>query len=277
MKCLEKDRTRRYETAAALAADVRRYLADEPVLARPPDAAYRLRKFAAKHRPLVAGAAAVVATLVLGLAGTTAGFLRAADAAGRRGEGARPGTASEGTGRSRPRPGGTDRPVSERDAHLRPSRRATGQGRARTGCRQRGAPADRRRPAQRPAPGGSPRSHDAVPGLQLPLDVSGGPVTGHPRPPDRRAPAGAGRPGDGPGSDQRRDGLSEHRRRRPRAGAAPKGAGDAGPLARRRPQRDRDGDVAPRVLPEPGRSSRRHGLPGPRRQPDRAGIRARQR
>ncbi len=50
MKCLEKDRTRRYETANGLARDIKRYLADEPVEACPPSAGYRLRKFAHKHR-----------------------------------------------------------------------------------------------------------------------------------------------------------------------------------------------------------------------------------
>ena len=48
MKCLEKDRTRRYETANGLARDVERYLADEPVEACPPSASYRLRKCAAQ-------------------------------------------------------------------------------------------------------------------------------------------------------------------------------------------------------------------------------------
>jgi serine/threonine protein kinase/tetratricopeptide (TPR) repeat protein len=50
MKCLEKDRRRRYETAGALAADVERYLHDEPVLACPPRVGYRLRKFARRNR-----------------------------------------------------------------------------------------------------------------------------------------------------------------------------------------------------------------------------------
>ncbi len=50
MKCLEKDRSRRYETATALARDVERYLKDEPVEACPPTAGYRLRKFAASTR-----------------------------------------------------------------------------------------------------------------------------------------------------------------------------------------------------------------------------------
>src|SRR5689334_2898316 len=50
MKALEKDRNRRYETASAFAADVRRYLVDEPVLACPPSAWYRLRKYARRNR-----------------------------------------------------------------------------------------------------------------------------------------------------------------------------------------------------------------------------------
>jgi serine/threonine protein kinase len=77
MRCLEKDRTRRYETAAALAEDVRRYLDSEPVLARPAGAAYRLRKFARRHRAPVAAGAAVLLALLLGIVGTTAGMLRA--------------------------------------------------------------------------------------------------------------------------------------------------------------------------------------------------------
>src|SRR5262249_46260717 len=51
MKALEKDRNRRYETASAFAADVQRYLKDEPVEAGPPSAWYRLRKFARRHKP----------------------------------------------------------------------------------------------------------------------------------------------------------------------------------------------------------------------------------
>ena len=50
MKTLEKDRNRRYETANGLAADLRRYLDDEPVQACPPSAGYRLRKFARRNR-----------------------------------------------------------------------------------------------------------------------------------------------------------------------------------------------------------------------------------
>ena len=50
MKALEKDRSRRYETASGFAADVRRYLADEPVEACPPSAWYRFGKFARRNR-----------------------------------------------------------------------------------------------------------------------------------------------------------------------------------------------------------------------------------
>jgi tetratricopeptide (TPR) repeat protein len=53
MKCLEKDRGRRYETANGLALDLQRFLADEPVHACPPTAGYRLRKFAHRHRRLL--------------------------------------------------------------------------------------------------------------------------------------------------------------------------------------------------------------------------------
>src|SRR5205823_9285143 len=59
MRCLEKDRTRRYETANGLARDVERYLKDEPVEACPPSAGYRLRKFARKNHKLLATVAAV--------------------------------------------------------------------------------------------------------------------------------------------------------------------------------------------------------------------------
>jgi len=64
MKCLEKDRSRRYDTASGLARDVERYLADEVVEARPPTAGYRLRKFARKHRVALSTAAAFAGLLI---------------------------------------------------------------------------------------------------------------------------------------------------------------------------------------------------------------------
>ena len=50
MKAIEKDRTRRYETANGLALDIQRFLADEPVSATPPSAGYQFRKFARRHK-----------------------------------------------------------------------------------------------------------------------------------------------------------------------------------------------------------------------------------
>jgi serine/threonine protein kinase len=65
MKCLEKDRTRRYETASALARDLQHYLNDEAVEACPPSTAYKLRKFARKYRTPLRAAGAFVLLLVL--------------------------------------------------------------------------------------------------------------------------------------------------------------------------------------------------------------------
>jgi len=64
MKALEKDRSRRYGSPSDLAADIRRYLTDEPVLATQPSVTYRARKFFRRHRVAVAGASAVVVLLI---------------------------------------------------------------------------------------------------------------------------------------------------------------------------------------------------------------------
>jgi serine/threonine protein kinase/Tfp pilus assembly protein PilF len=77
MKTLEKDRSRRYETAKDIAADVQRYLDDEAVLACPPSAGYRLRKFARRNKRPVLAALLVLGVLVAGIFGTTWGMLRA--------------------------------------------------------------------------------------------------------------------------------------------------------------------------------------------------------
>jgi serine/threonine protein kinase/tetratricopeptide (TPR) repeat protein len=66
MKCLEKDRSRRYETANGLARDVQRYLRDEAVEACPPSTGYRVKKFARKHRQLLATATAFALLLLAG-------------------------------------------------------------------------------------------------------------------------------------------------------------------------------------------------------------------
>ena len=76
MKCLEKDRSRRYETANGLAVDLKRHLNREPVLARPPSSLYRLQKLVQRNKLEFAAAAAVAAALVLGLAASTWLFIR---------------------------------------------------------------------------------------------------------------------------------------------------------------------------------------------------------
>ena len=68
MKALEKDRTRRYETASGFARDIERYLAGDPVEAGPPSASYKLRKLACKHRAALATVGAFAALLVLAAA-----------------------------------------------------------------------------------------------------------------------------------------------------------------------------------------------------------------
>ena len=75
MKCLEKDRTRRYESASGLALDIRRHISDEPVSAGPPSASYKIHKFIRRNRAKVVAGTVVAATLVLGVVGTTAGLL----------------------------------------------------------------------------------------------------------------------------------------------------------------------------------------------------------
>ena len=68
MKCLEKDRTRRYETADVLARDIQRYLAGEPVEAGPPSTRYKLEKYALKHRAGLAMVSAFITVLLLATA-----------------------------------------------------------------------------------------------------------------------------------------------------------------------------------------------------------------
>jgi WD40 repeat protein len=68
MKALEKDRNRRYETASAFAADVQRYLHDEPVLACPPSVGYRFRKFARRNKALFMTVSVIVVALLVAVA-----------------------------------------------------------------------------------------------------------------------------------------------------------------------------------------------------------------
>src|SRR5205807_7488878 len=69
MKCLEKQRERRYETANALARDIQRYLADEPVEARTTSAGYRLRKFVRRKKQQIVAAGHYLMTLITGSIG----------------------------------------------------------------------------------------------------------------------------------------------------------------------------------------------------------------
>jgi tetratricopeptide (TPR) repeat protein len=70
-KALEKDKNRRYASPADLAADIRHYLDDQPITAKPATTSYQLQKFARRHKGLVAGIAAVVLVLLLGMVATT--------------------------------------------------------------------------------------------------------------------------------------------------------------------------------------------------------------
>ena len=70
-KALEKEKARRYTSAAELASDIGRYLRDEPISARPASAIYQLQKFARRHRALVSGIAAVFVVLVAGIIAST--------------------------------------------------------------------------------------------------------------------------------------------------------------------------------------------------------------
>jgi len=79
-KALEKDKTRRYSTAQELADDIRRHLADEPILARPPSTWYQLSKFARRNQVLVGGIAAVLLTSLAGAGVATHLYLREREA-----------------------------------------------------------------------------------------------------------------------------------------------------------------------------------------------------
>jgi serine/threonine protein kinase len=76
-KTLEKDKNRRYSSAAELAADIRRYLHDEPIMARPASTIYQLQKFARRHKALVLGLAAVFIVLFAGILVSTREAARA--------------------------------------------------------------------------------------------------------------------------------------------------------------------------------------------------------
>ncbi len=76
MKCLEKERGRRYETTEALSMDLRRLLSNEPVVARPPSRVYRLKKLTQRHKALFLGGALLLLALVAGLSVTSWALVR---------------------------------------------------------------------------------------------------------------------------------------------------------------------------------------------------------
>ena len=80
LKCLEKDRTRRYDSAAGLAEDLRRVLDSHTVSARPPSPGYRFQKFVRRNRVAVAAAAAVLAAVLAGSTAAVVAMLRAQEA-----------------------------------------------------------------------------------------------------------------------------------------------------------------------------------------------------
>ncbi len=80
MKAIEKDSSRRYQTANSLFLDIQRHLDNQPVLAGPPDPMYRIRKFVRRHRLAVTAGVLMLLLLVLGIAGTTVGLVRARSA-----------------------------------------------------------------------------------------------------------------------------------------------------------------------------------------------------
>ena len=80
MKALEKDRSRRYETANGLAMDIQRHLGNEPVIARPPSTAYRLQKSFRRNKLAFATCGIVAVTLLLGIMGSTWQAVRATKA-----------------------------------------------------------------------------------------------------------------------------------------------------------------------------------------------------
>ncbi len=80
MRCLEKDRARRYDTANTVAQEIERYLKHEPILAGPPGTAYRLSKFVRRYRVIAAASCAVLVAIVAGLIVATVGFRAAVKA-----------------------------------------------------------------------------------------------------------------------------------------------------------------------------------------------------
>ena len=80
MRAMEKDRSRRYQSASEFALDIERYLRDEPVVAGPPSTTYRLTKLIKRHKRAVGSLVAIIAALAIGLGFSTTMFFRAESA-----------------------------------------------------------------------------------------------------------------------------------------------------------------------------------------------------
>ena len=222
MKALEKDRTRRYETANGLARDIQRYLDDEVVEARPPSTGYRIGKFVRRHRAQVIAAGLVLLALLAGIAGTTWGLIREARAK------------TPTCGIARPRAEGERRPVD---------RQRQGPGPLRSGRRRR-----------QDVPHGRERRLSAQ-GREVQGSAQPAPEVGIGFLRQARRTPGQGdrlRLAAGAGGIELRAGRADSQGRPPggRAGGAPGGAGGAGGAGgraggrrrregRRRPEPDR--------------------------------------
>jgi len=79
-KALEKERERRYQTVGEFATDIRRFLSDEPIVARPPSTWYQVSKFTKRNRALVGAVLAILVVLVAGVVGTSIGLVQAVNA-----------------------------------------------------------------------------------------------------------------------------------------------------------------------------------------------------
>ncbi len=120
MKALEKDRSRRYETAVEFARDIQNFLGGQPVEACPPTAMYRLRKFVRRNRGPVVAATVVMMAMVAGIVGTTWGLVRAEKALkaeARRAEGERRARERETAERIRAEAAEKQARESEADTH----------------------------------------------------------------------------------------------------------------------------------------------------------------
>ena len=141
MRALEKDRTRRYETANALARDVERYLADESVEACPPSRSYRVRKFARRHRTALATATAFAGLLVAAtvVSAGLAWWANARAASGRSGRRRRPSAWRDSSGW----------PPSASGRHARWPRPGSARSRRRTTCSPRSSATSTPAPSRR--------------------------------------------------------------------------------------------------------------------------------